>query len=431
MSTLQPFAHVTNRHHSFGLKLSALLGVLGMFALLVLTAASAVAQAPAPAGATALKINSAVLGEERTILVRVPAGYEANKQRYPVIYMTDGNAHVGHTGSTVEFLARNGRMSEMIVVGITNTDRTRDLSPTHVTTTVGGGNTALQFPTSGGADKFLKFIETELIPEIDKQYRTHPYRVLAGHSLGGLFAIHAMLSRPDLFQSYIAVSPALHWDNQVMVKRAEDFFKDRKEYPVTFFMTLGHEPGPIEDGYYQLKQILAKNQTKGFEWEAKELDDEDHGSVVLRSHYYAMRKVYDGWRVPRDPNSGRVAGDFKAVEEHYQKLSQKFRYPIPVPEPLINQLGYQSLFAGRNDEAIAIFKTNVERYPESANVYDSLAEAYERSGKLELAAPLYEKAKILGTQNKDPNLAIYTTNFERVSEKLKQTSAGGNSAKKN
>ncbi|HKY29692.1 MAG TPA: alpha/beta hydrolase-fold protein [Pyrinomonadaceae bacterium] len=429
MRTLQSFARIANRYHSIGPKLSA--WVLGMFALLVLTAASAVAQAPAPAGATALKINSAVLGEERTILVRVPAAYETNKARYPVIYMTDGNAHIAHTGSTVEFLARNGRMSEMIVVGIVNTDRTRDLSPTHVTTTVGGGNTALQFPTSGGADKFLKFIETELIPEIEKRYRTQPYRILAGHSLGGLFAVHAMLSRPEVFQSYIAVSPALQWDNQVVIKRAEDFFKDRKEYQATFFMTLGREPGPIEDGYHQLKQILAKNQTKGFDWEAKELDDEDHGSVVLRSHYYAMRKVYDGWRVPRDPDTGRMAGDFKFVEEHYQKLSQKFRYPVPVPEPLINQLGYQSLFAGRSDEAIAIFKTNVERYPESANVYDSLAEAYERSGKLDLAAPLYEKAKILGEQNKDPNLAIYTTNFERVSEKLKTAAAGGGGAKKN
>jgi predicted alpha/beta superfamily hydrolase len=84
--------------------------------------------------------------------------------------MTDGNAHIGHTSSTVEFLAQNGRMSELIVVGITNTDRTRDLSPTHVTTTVAGGNSALQFPTSGGADKFLKFIETELIPEIEKRF---------------------------------------------------------------------------------------------------------------------------------------------------------------------------------------------------------------------------------------------------------------------
>jgi predicted alpha/beta superfamily hydrolase len=393
----------------------------GVFALLVLISSSA--QAQAPPGTTALKINSAVLGEERTILVRVPPGYETNKQRYPVLYMTDGNAHIGHTSSTVEFLAQNGRMSELIVVGITNTDRTRDLSPTHVTTTVAGGNSALQFPTSGGADKFLKFIETELIPEIEKRYRVHPYRILAGHSLGGLFTIHAMVSRPELFNSYVAVSPALQWDNQVAVKRAEDFFKARKEWQATLFMSLGHEPGPIEDGFFQLKQVLEKNQTKGFEWEVQQLDDEDHGSVVLRSHYLGMRKIFAGWQVPRDPDSGRFAGDFKSLEEHYQKLSQKFKYTAPVPENLINQMGYQSLFAGRSDEAIAIFKTNVERYPDSANVYDSLAEAYERGGQIELAAPLYEKAQMLGQKNQDPNAALYKANFERASEKMKQAGA--------
>jgi uncharacterized protein len=415
--TLRSFAGNESSH----LKLTSWKFLAGVFALLVLISSSVLGQAPP--GVTSLKINSAVLGEERTILVRVPPGYETNKLRYPVLYMTDGNAHIGHTSSTVEFLARNGRMAELIVVGITNTDRTRDLSPTHVKTTVAGGDSALQFPTSGGADKFLKFIETELIPDIEKRYRVQPYRILAGHSLGGLFTIHAMVSRPELFHSFVAVSPALQWDNQVAVKRAEDFFKARKEWQATLFMSLGHEPGPIEDGFYQLKQVLEKNQTKGFEWEAQVLDDEDHGSVVLRSHYLGMRKVFTGWQVPRDPDSGRFAGDFKSVEEHYQKLSQKFRYTIPVPENLTNQMGYQSLFAGRSDEAIAIFKTNVERYPDSANVYDSLAEAYERGGRLELAAPLYEKAQTLGQQNQDPNVAVYKANFDRVSEKMKQAGA--------
>jgi tetratricopeptide (TPR) repeat protein len=232
-----------------------------------------------------------------------------------------------------------------------------------------------------------------------------------------------MVSRPDLFNSYVAVSPALQWDNQVAVKRAEDFFKNRKEFQATLFMSLGHEPGPIEDGFFQLKQVLEKNQTKGFEWEVQQLDDEDHGSVVLRSHYLGMRKIFAGWQVPRDPDSGRFAGDFKSLEEHYQKLSQKFKYTVPVPENLINQMGYQSLFAGRSDEAIAIFKTNVERYPDSANVYDSLAEAYERGGQIELAAPLYEKAQMLGQKNQDPNAALYKANFERASEKMKQAGA--------
>ncbi len=401
-------------------RFSRAISALTVLAFLVLLSSGAFGQTPA--GVTSLKIKSEVLGEERTILVRTPSDYETNYARYPVIYMTDGSAHINHTSSTIEFLARNGRMSEMIVVGINNTDRTRDLSPTHVKTTVNGGN-ALQFPTSGGADKFLKFIETELMPEIEKRYRVHPYRVLAGHSLGGLFAIHAMISKPELFNAYVAVSPALGWDNQVVVKRAEDFFKTRKELRRSLFMTIGREPGPIEDGYYQLKQLLAKNKPAGFEWDTLNMDDEDHGSVVLRSHYFGMRKVYDGWQVPRDPDTGRVDGGFSFVEAHYKKLSEKFGYAVPIPENLINQLGYQSLFAEKIDEAIAIFKSNIERYPNSANVYDSLAEAYERNGQIELSAPLYEKAQTLGEQNKDPNLAIYKANFERVSEQMKQAAA--------
>ncbi len=393
----------------------------GMLVFLLLFSSAVFAQSPAIPGVTTLRLKSDVLGEERTILVRTPAGYEAGNQRYPVLYMTDGDRHIGHTGATIEFLSRNGRMSELIVVGITNTDRTRDLSPTHVKTTNPDGN--LQFPTSGGGDKFLKFIETELIPDIEKRYRVSPYRILAGHSLGGLFVVHAMLSRPELFNSYIAVSPSLQWDNQVAVKRAEDFFKTRKELDRTLYISLGHEPGPIEDAFPQFKQVLAKNQAKGFEWETQEMSDEDHGSVVLRSHYFGLRRVYNGWQIPRDPDTGAVAGDLKGVEEHYKKLSTKFGFAIPIPENLMNQVGYQLLFGNKPDEAIAAFQSNVERYPKSANVYDSLAEAYERGGRLDLAAPLYEKASTLGQQNKDPNLGIYQANFERVSTKLKLAGA--------
>jgi predicted alpha/beta superfamily hydrolase len=375
---------------------------------------------------TKLTLKSEVLGEERTILVRTPPGYEANKQRYPVLYMTDGDAHIGHTGSTVEFLARNGRTSELIVVGITNTDRTRDLTPTRVNTadaSLGGQ----QFPTSGGADKFLKFIETELIPNIEKGYRVQPYRILAGHSFGGLFTIYAMLSRPELFNSYVAVSPSLQWDDELLVKRATEFFKSRKEFNATLFVSLGNEPGDISEGFDSFKRLLAGTKIKGFEWQAEQMSDEDHGSVVLRSHYAGLRKIYEGWQLPRDPQTGAFAGDLKSADEHYKWLSQKFGYTIATPENVINQLGYQLLQAGKSDEAIATFKTNVERYPDSANVYDSLAEAYERSGRIELAAPLYDKAQTVGQTNSDPNLAIYKANFERASGKLKQAEA----AKKN
>lgn len=388
--------------------------------LIVSLMVSSGAMAQPPTGTVKrLALKSSVLGEERIILVRTPAGYETNKVSYPVLYMTDGDVHMGHTASTIEFLTRNGRISDLIVVGVTNTDRTRDLTPIKSTNKNAAGE--LQAPTSGGADNFLKFFETELIPEIEKQYRVQPYRIFAGHSLGGLFAIHAMITKPGLFNSYVAVSPSLQWENGEALKRAEEFLNKQKELNVTLFVSLGNEPGAIGESFDSFRQLLEKTNIKGFEWQAERMADEDHGSVVLRSHYFGLRKVYADWLAPRDLKSGAVLGGLKGAEEHYKKLSARFGYSIPVPENLINQIGYQYLFDGKPDEAIAAFKTNVERYPMSANVYDSLAEAYERGGRMELAEPLYDKARTLGEQNNDPNLQIYKANYERAHAKLKDT----------
>ncbi|HEX8283377.1 MAG TPA: alpha/beta hydrolase-fold protein [Pyrinomonadaceae bacterium] len=402
--------------------------LLAMLALL-LTASAARAQAP-PAGDAPerLVVKSQVLGEERVVLVRVPAAYARGSERFPVLYMTDGDAHIQHTGATVSFLARNARMPEMIVVGVTNTDRTRDLTPTRVEQLPGNPNA--RFPTSGGADKFLKFIETELIPLVESKYRTQPFRALAGHSLGGLFAVHAMIARPDLFNSYIAVSPSLQWDNFMMIDRVKEFFKNRAEYNRTLFTSLGNEPGDIGDAFGLFREVLSKQQVKGFVWEAARYEDEDHGSVVLRSHYAGLRKVFDGWQFPRDPNTGAVAGGLKGVEEHYRNLSSRLGYTIRVPEALMNQVGYQLLNQNNAEEAVAAFKLNVERYPNSANVYDSLAEAYERGGKLDLALANYQKAHELGVRTKDPNTQVFKTNFERVSAQVKQGGSGNAAAEK-
>lgn len=391
--------------------------LLGTLVFLVLFCSSAFAQYGGP---TKLTIKSSVLGEDRVILVRTPPGYATNNIKYPVMYMTDGDAHLAHTSSTIDFLVRSGRISDVILVGISNTDRTRDLTPAK-----GTGPNAAQFPTAGGADNFLKFIETELIPEIEKTYRVQPYRILAGHSFGGLFVVHALISRPELFNSYIAVSPSLQWADDATLKRAQEFFKSRKELKATLFTALGNEPGDIGKDFVAFKELLSKTQIKGFEWQAEQMMDEDHGSVVLRSHYFGLRKVYDGWQMPRDPATGAVAGGLKAADAHYKWLSEKFGYAIPTPENVINQIGYQFLLgqSPNPEEAIATFKANVERYPDSANVYDSLGEAYERNGHLDWAAPQYEKAQALGKQNNDPNAAIFLTNYTRASEKLKQEAA--------
>ena len=112
-----------------------------------------------------LDIHSKILNEDRVIWVRTPPGYEQGKAVFPVLYETDAPGHMGESGSTADFLMASDRMPPIIVVGIANTDRTRDLTPSHADMKNPDGTVA-QFPTSGGADKFLDFIQTELIPEI-------------------------------------------------------------------------------------------------------------------------------------------------------------------------------------------------------------------------------------------------------------------------
>ncbi len=363
-------------------------------------------------------IKSKILVEERVALVRTPPGYDKNNERFPVLYMTDGASHLGHTAATIDFLARNGRMPEMIVVAITNTDRDRDLTPSKE---VKGGNSQ---PVGGGADKFLQFIETELIPKVEQSYRTQPYRLFAGHSYGGLLAVHALVTRPELFNVYIAVSPSLGWDNEYTLHELEEFLKSPRELQRTLIMAPGSdEKGGMRLVFDKAKELLTRHPLKGFVWDSMIMEGEDHGTVILRSHYSALKKTFDDWR----PSEKEVAGGLPAVEEHYKKLAAKYHFTGEPPERLVDQIGYHLLKSGKSDEAIAALKKNSERFPNSARAFDSLAEAYEKTGKLDLAKTNYEKAIEVGSKRGDPNVPTYKIQAERVSEAMKN---GGAKAEK-
>lgn len=385
---------------------------------LLLVALSAQAQTPTEAAINlrTIRMKSAVMNEERTILVRTPAGYENQPEvRFPVLYLTDGDTHLGHTAATVEFLARNGRMPEMIIVGVTNTDRTRDLTPTKGVT-FREGPPQMNLATAGGADRFLDFFEKELIPAIDKSYRTHPYRVFAGHSFGGLFAIHALATRPHLFQSFIAVSPALTWDDNYAEKRLTELISKKPDLRASLFVTLGNEGEAVTRSFRSIETLLKSRAPKGLDWKMELMEADDHGSTVLLTHYNALRRIYAGWQMPRNPD-GIFAGGLEAADAHYAGLSERFGYRIPTPEGVVNLIGYQLMNERKMPEAIGVFKANVARHPESANVHDSLGEAYERSGQLELARASYGRAVEIGKKTKDQNLEIFRANHARVMAK--------------
>lgn len=365
------------------------------------------------------RIPSKILGEERILLVSTPLGYGRGSERYPVLYMTDGGDHLVHVRGTADFLARNGLMPEVILVGVLNTDRTRDLTPTHGQGQRSDGS-PVDLPTSGGASKFLDFFQQELFPFIEGRYRTAPCRIFLGHSDGGLLALHALVARPDCFNAFIAASPSLSWDGDYPLRKVAEFFSGRKAFPKTLYVTMAKEEAgaPRPNRFDRLRGTLSRVKAEGFSWEARGFPEESHGSVVLLSYYWGLQKVFEGWKLPLDSTTGQYQGSVKELEQHYAKIGKRLGYAFAPPEATVNLAGYQALGQKRLKNALALFRLNVEGHPGSPNVYDSLGEALEASGQPAEALPCYRKAVELGKATASPFLPVFQRNLDRVAAQL-------------
>lgn len=348
------------------------------------------------------KIHSRILNEDRQLWVYLPNSYARFHHTYPVLYLLDGGYHFHHVSGIVQFLSANNLIPEMIIVALPNTYRDRDLSPTP----------AVDLPGSGGADNFLKFMKDELFPYVEKNYRTQPFRVLVGHSLGGLFACYSCLCHPDLFQASIAISPWLIYDDNYLLKKAPDYIQKLPNEFRFLYLTAGDEKN-ILPAIEKFGQLLNASAPKRQEWKFVEMKDDNHGSVVHLSIYNGLLWLYQDWKLPFDLGKNAVT----TLTQHFERLSKKFGYDVPIQENFLNRLGYQILNAQIYDQAIEVFKLNVEKHPESANVHDSLGEAYEGAGQFRLAQESYAHAVKLGKESKDPNLEVYQAHLKRVTGK--------------
>src|SRR5688572_23876625 len=190
-------------------------------------------------------IRSKTLNEDRKIWIYVPNSGQQDiyaKARYPVVYLLDGDAHFYSVVGMIQQLSSvngNTLCPEMIVVGITNTDRMRDLTPTHIAADpmLKDSNS---YKTSGGGEKFISFLETELIPYIDSAYPTLPYRTFIGHSLGGLTVMNALMNHSKLFNSYIAIDPSMWWDKGNLLNQVTSKLSAEKQSGKSLFLGIAN-----------------------------------------------------------------------------------------------------------------------------------------------------------------------------------------------
>ena len=209
---------------------------------------------------------SSVLGEERAYTVRLPDSYaRAPTQRYPVLYVLDGSSQSVHVAATAELMARIGAMPEAIVIGIPSGDaRNRDYTPPGMRQDADDSSSG-----AGQADRFLGFLQRELIPKVERELRTTPWRTLVGNSRGGLFVVHAFTRQPALFDAYVAHSPALWRDDTAMVARLDRFLREHRELQGRLFLSLGGDENPkMTAGFRKAVAVLQREAPPGMQWRA-------------------------------------------------------------------------------------------------------------------------------------------------------------------
>ena len=220
-------------------------------------------------------VLSHAVGERRTINVYTPPEYAAARESFPVLYMPDGGLaeDFPHVVNTIDSLVRLKRIRAVIVVGIENTARRRDL--TGPTTVKSDSEIA---PRVGGSAAFRSFIRAELMPEVRKRYRCTDETTIVGESLAGLFVLETMLLEPTLFRRYIALSPSLWWNGEALVGAADRQLGAFDSSPRTLYLAEANEAG-IREGTAQLAAILKAHGPPALTWYYEPRSDLEHSTI--------------------------------------------------------------------------------------------------------------------------------------------------------
>ncbi len=352
-------------------------------------------------------VNSKILNEKRAIWVHVPnQGVESafSQMRYPVMYLLDGDWYFYSVVGTMQHLSYiNGNTicPEMIVVGIPCADRFKNLTPTC---------DSMYSANSGGNEKFISFIEKELMPYIDSVYPVEPYRMLIGHSLGGLTVMNTLVNHTKLFNAYVAIDPSMWWNKQSSLRETEKALSEKKFDNVSLFLGIANTMEPGMDtinvkkdttrktlairSLLELSDQLNNRNHTALNYRYKFYSNENHGTIPLIALYDALHFIFNFYNLPltkKDYADTTLLLAYK-IENHYKNVSEKMGYSVSPSENTIYALGFSSLFLKNYVLAEYFFKLNIKNHPESFIVYDSYGDYYVAIDDKSNAIKMFSKA---------------------------------------
>lgn len=328
-------------------------------------------------------IDSRVLGEEREIWIGLPKSYHDTvyaKKGYPVCYFFDGDSHFENFVAQRNWLTRNlySAMPEIILVGIVQKDRTKELTPSAMETPEEWKRA--NFSTSGGNVAFMQFIEEELKPYINKEYRTNGHEILSGHSFGGLAVVNAFLKHPESYNAYIAIDPSLWWDDKKLLNSLTNTWYDPKYDGKTLFLAKANDSGSGDDHHNAILEFHSRleslDEGKKLYWKYRFYEPEDHGSVVVPAVYDAMRFIFEGYQMPVKEAMKTPS----VLDGHFDAISSKLGYRVLPDEKLLDELAKVCVRQGLIAQAEDLLERNLKNHPKSGHaktVYESFVKEHK------------------------------------------------------
>lgn len=240
-------------------------------------------------------LHSTILNEDRVINIYLPEGYNKDT-RYPVIYLLDGSADEDfiHVVGIVQYNTFSwiNRIPKSIVIGIANKDRKRDF-----TSPATQPSDRKFIPNGGGSAKFIAFLEKELQPYVEKQYKTDGVKTIIGQSLGGLLATEILFKKPALFNNYIIISPSLWWNDGALLKAKPAILEKDYSKATNIYIGVGKEGSfdgkrIMEDDAKLLYKKITEGQSKSVKVHFDYLPEEDHATVTHQAIFNAFRMLY-------------------------------------------------------------------------------------------------------------------------------------------
>lgn len=358
----------------------------------------------------AFEIESEALSETREIMVRTPPYYK-DGQRYPVVYVLDGEGNFEFVASYLDYLSDNEVYPQMIVTGVRNVNRNRDYVPRE----------DANFADTGGADAFLEFVKDEWVEEVEREYPASGERIIVGHSFGGVFALHAFFKEPDLFDANIALGTSAWIGDRVLFEEATALFDERDDLDSFIYMAVGEgDGGPTVPSSRDLAAVFELEAPASLEWTFELTPQADHFKNVPSGMHNAFMALFPAWNFEDEVMAAGETGGAEAVNAWFadKRATLGFRF-----QPAWFDMGVAALRLSRGehgDAALAVMEQLIAHYPDSAYMADFAASVHENLGRYDDAVRENERAIALAhEQGLHPN-SMHLDRLERALARVRE-----------